>query len=686
MKSFLIFFLIFSFHSFANERGQSNPDQDKLKAERESLEKSKEDNLKRENQLSSNLKTSETEYLKANQEFNRLEELSKNHVVSKNKISDEINKSLHDLGRLERAFSRKSGFYKCIRDQISTTDAVSQEKCKKLYPGKFTKEELDKIQNWEDLLPLNLNEIKSRQKNLESEMQTAKEKMDWAKKNLTMVDTQKARLMDTEKILKLKEFDQEIIEKNNKFINCDEKTPEISLEEKTPFEGAEFQGPFFDVPRDNQDGLGTCYANTAKNLIVGASKGESVASFLDLALLYKDERSQIAKDGLDGGFSCSVLKRVNEKGYCPQEFAPFERGEKNLYTEGLMPMFEGGVEDEAKLVHMVKDFLQADQNLKSKNSELSKMTQDRAQWIISKLKSDPNIKLPYPVVRHQIPKIWMLQEDFYWNIDSSLKTTEAAFLNDYKESYDKFIPKYIQAVNEGKKADQIFNLFRQDMNDFIQKYQLQGQLNRWKANFVDSTKEDFKDPNLKKSIQASKAFFDEIKGVEASEKKNTIECENEYGDLFEFVNNLKQITNYLHINKIDASKLLNDQGKFKSSAELMQLIVAPSCLHSEQRKKLDFNIYCDDGYKYIRDLKSSNKDRKDKENSFRSRVAASLLQGYPLGNTFDRHINTIVGMRFNKENKTCELKIRESQTGTSSWQSESAIFDEIEALTEVRRN
>lgn len=686
MKSFLIFFLIVAFNSFANESGQINPDQDKLKAERESLEKSKEDNLKRENQLSSNLKTAETEYLKASEEFNRLEELSKNHVVSKNKISDEINKSLHDLGRLKRAFSRKSGFYKCIQDQISTTDAVSQEKCKKLHPGKFTKEELDKIQSWENLLPLNVIEIKSRQKNFESEMQTAKEKIDWAKKNLTSVDTQKARLMDTEKILKLKEFDQEIIEKNNKYINCDEKTPEISLEEKIPYEGAEFQGPFFDVPRDNQDGLGTCYANTAKNLIVGASKGESVASFLDLALLYKDERSQIAKDGLDGGLSCSVLKRVNEKGYCPQEFAPFERGEKNLYTEGLMPMFEGGVEDEAQLVHMVKDFLQADENLKSKNSKLSKIAKDRAQWIIDKLKSDPSIKLPYPVVRHQIPKIWMLQEDFYWNIDSSLKTTEAAFLNDYKESYDKFIPKYIQAVTEGKKADQIFNLFRQEMNGFIQKYQLQGQLNRWKANFVDSTKEDLMDPNLKKSILASKSFYEELRGGEPTEKKDTNECVSDYGDLFEFVNNLKRITNYLHTNKIDASKLLNDQGKFKSSAELMQLIVAPSCLHSEQRKKLDFKIYCDDGYKYIRDLKNSNKDRKDKENSFRSRVAASLLQGYPLGNTFDRHINTIVGMRFNKEKKTCELKIRESQTGTSSWQSESAIFDEIEALTEVRRN
>jgi hypothetical protein len=42
-------------------------------------------------------------------------------------------------------------------------------------------------------------------------------------------------------------------------------------------------------------------------------------------------------------------------------------------------------------------------------------------------------------------------------------------------------------------------------------------------------------------------------------------------------------------------------------------------------------------------------------------------------------------MRFNKVSKQCEFKIRESQTGTSSWQNESGIFNEIEALTEVRK-
>ena len=70
---------------------------------------------------------------------------------------------------------------------------------------------------------------------------------------------------------------------------------------------------------------------------------------------------------------------------------------------------------------------------------------------------------------------------------------------------------------------------------------------------------------------------------------------------------------------------------------------------------------------------------------FRERVIASLLQGYALGNQIQGHINTIVGMRFNQQNKQCEILIRESQTGTSTWQTEESIYKNIRGLAEVRR-
>ena len=164
------------------------------------------------------------------------------------------------------------------------------------------------------------------------------------------------RLISSEKVLKQKENDQDVIRSNLNYVQCDANTPDISLEEKEPYPGAKFQGPFFGVSRDNQDGLGTCYANTAKNLLVGASQGDSVASFLDLALLYKNSDEALRRDGLDGGSSCEVLKRVNEKGFCPQSYAPFETGSKNLYTDGLMGA-NGTIWDQSALVEKLKDFL-----------------------------------------------------------------------------------------------------------------------------------------------------------------------------------------------------------------------------------------------------------------------------------------------------------------------------------------
>jgi hypothetical protein len=686
MKSLILIFIIYSFSIQADDKSLPSPERVRLNSERATIDKSKADNLSQEDYQTKNLELAESEYLKASNEYGRLDTLSKNHASNRKQIIDDLEKSISERNRLERVFSRKSAFYKCVKDEIIATEAFTSDKCITLHPGKFSQDELQKIESWKSSLPLSLSELSEKQATVKAEMGFANNKIAAAKKSLGQVYLQRYRLEETEKNLKMKEFDLEVIEKNEKFVNCDENSPEISLEEKVPFEGANFQGPFYNIPRDNQDGLGTCYANTAKNLLVGASKGESVASFLDLALLYKDEKRQIAEDGLDGGFSCTVLNIVNQKGFCPQEFAPFERGEKNLYTEGLMPVMEGSVEDEAYLIKRIQDFLKADKNLKSKNSELSKRMEEKGKWMIDKIKSNPGIKLPYPVVRNQIPETWMLQADYNWNVNPKLKTTEEEFLKDYQKSYAKFLPKYTEAVIAGKKADEIFKLFELNMSDFIQKYQLQGQLGSWKKNFVEFSKEDFRDPNLKKSIIASKAFFDELVGSDKNENKGPVECEEDYGELYEFINNLKMVINILNGDKIDPSKLVNEDGKFKSSTELMQLIVAPSCLNSSQRKKLDFNLYCDKGYDYVRELKKSGQGEEEQHKSFRSRIAASLLQGYPLGNTFDRHINTIVGMRFNKQTKSCELKIRESQNGTSSWQSESDILNEIEALTEVRRN
>ena len=376
----------------------------------------------------------------------------------------------------------------------------------------------------------------------------------------------------TQNLDPLKKIDQEIIQSNAQYMNCDVNSPEISLEEKEPYPGAKFQGPFFGIPRDNQDGLGTCYANTAKNLLVGLSRGDAVASFLDMALLYKDSKRELnntESKGLDAGFSCVVLEEVSDKGFCSQSFAPIEIGEKNSYG-GLMPEV-ATVRDQKIVLNMLNDYLR-------ENASFSKM-------IINNINE---MKLIYDT-------------DYSKQNISSCRPVSPPILLPF--------------------------------------------ISKWKAlsDFLENHQDAFGDA-------ANKLFS-------KTENMST------------FLESHGQSTDLL----------------LRPSRDLYQLIVAPACADVQNRKKLDFGIVCNRGYDTIQRIKSSEKTPFEQVKLLRERVVDSLLNGYPLGNSFNRHINTIVGVRFNKEANLCQYQIRESQTGTTSWQSEIAIFNKIRALTEVRR-
>src|SRR5690606_12539765 len=116
---------------------------------------------------------------------------------------------------------------------------------------------------------------------------------------------------------------------------------------------------------------------------------------------------------------------------------------------------------------------------------------------------------------------------------------------------------------------------------------------------------------------------------------------------------------------------------------------APACINSENRKKLPA-FSCESEYGAITKIKASSKPYAEKVKDLRERVVLSLMQGYPVGNTFptggnQNHINTIVGIRFDKSTGQCEYLIRESQNGRTAWLLERPIFDRMSAITEIRK-
>lgn len=502
---------------------------------------------------------------------------------------------------------------------------------------------------------------------------------------LQHIQEEKIRLLEKEHFLKIREeVDLKIVKENALYLNCDASTPDISLEEKLSFPGANFQGPFHEVPRDNQGSFSTCYANTAKNLLVGATKGKAIASFLDLALQMKGEKG-VVTTGLKGGESCSVIRKIKDSGYCPQAFAPLETGENNVYTQSLIGPTKSSVYQQRVVVDLLHDFLVGSNKLSKSNKNLSLKMQKHSEVIINQLKLHPNVKLPLPVVRSEIPGPWKLKALIASN--KSLKAGE--FLTDYKNAYRQFYPHYFRAVIEGKKRDEIFVIFREKMESFITKYNLGDNLPVWHRDFLEDTEADWTNPKLKKEIAESTAFLKAISGKENSSNEEFLKfCEENSADSFEsmeFLTSLQPLVKHLKSVNADTGVMFSANGQLRSPVELMQLIVAPNCLNPDNRVKTEDEILCHEGVSTMSMIRNFGKTTEDQIRMMRERVLASLLQGYSLGNQIPGHVNTIVGMRFNRESKECELKIRESQSGTSFWKTEKSVFSEMNGLTEVRR-
>ncbi len=616
------------------------------------------------------------------QELANLETYEQEFGQSRILAIDEINEKIKKLPIFQKLGS-KAGFYKCLRSGLNDLNHLNFDFCSRTYSPGLSDEDkaiveqwrvkvgtpLDKIKVKKEAIPREITQLEGMLPTYESNKKYSVSREDMLKGNIKSVETRKTELAILPKFPQFK---------------CDENSPEINLENKEPFKGAEFEGPFFGVPRDNQDGLGTCYANAAKNLLVGVSGGKNVASFLDMALVYKNANGGIVQ-GLDGGMSCTALNAVAKAGFCPQHFSAIETGERNLAGEGLFNLDPYNYL--ATNVNMVRDFLDDLGKMEKSTSEISVSVMAKAKTMIEHLKTHPEVKLPLPIARYEIPEKWKLKEAFSLKKIPGLK--EADFLKEYDEQYKSFYPLYVKSIIQGKNLDQIFDLWTEKMNPFLEKYALQSSLPEFKRVWKTNVADDFSDPQVKKQLRVSLDFLKDIMDKKGSTDDEFLElCATQASDSLNFLGALNPLVQKLRDNKLNGDKLFDQDGKFRSAFELMQLTVAPSCLNAENRVMPE-PFSCSDGYDVITKIKSSNKPYGEKVEALRNKVLLSLVQGMPLGNTFPMnggwHINTIAGMRFNKTAGRCEYLIRESQTGSSDWHSETALFDKIEALTEVRK-
>lgn len=621
-------------------------------------------------------------------ELAKLDDYEKNFGPSRVQALTEITENLKSMSIFQKMGS-KASFYKCLRSSLEDHNKLAYDSCYNSIQPKLNDEEKAQATNWKITTGLSFNEIKARRESLPHEIKILESALVTSKANAKYWEAREQVLNYSLKAIDIKRKELSLIPGNAKFNNCDANTPEINLEEKVPYEGAAFSGAFHNVPRDNQDGLGTCYANAAKNLLVGISGGKDVASFLDVALAYKEAQGGLETSGLDAGLSCTALAALKKKGYCPQEYAPMETGERNHAGESLFNT--DATTYLATNVTILREFLGGLSNFEKSSDLVKEDVLKRSEEIVQRLKNDPSIHLPLPIVRRDIPAEWKINETYHTKKASLLPLTEKEFAAEYKKSYKAFYPVYIKAVLEGKSLEQVFDLYKATMDPFFTKYNLHSVLPEYKRIYKIDAENDFKDPKLAKKLRASIDFLKDIMNKKNdSDDEFIVFCSNSGNESMKFLGALQPLIEKLRQDKLNEENLFDKDGKFRSAQDLMQLTVAPACINAENRKDLP-NFSCHDGYDTIHKIKKSNKTHEQKIRMMREKVVLSLVQGYPVGNSYPTsansgHINTIVGIRFNKQSGSCEYRIRESQTGTSSWLLEGPIFEKINALTEVRKD
>lgn len=684
MKNTFLTLLVLSFPLTALSQSETLLDLEKEKVRLETTLKQQKEYTQREEEK---LKKELTSIEEKKKQLVQIENYEQNFASSRIQTIAEITENLKSMSVFQKIGS-KANFYKCLRTSLEQSNKLTYDSCYNSIRPKLSEEELKQAQGWKNTTGQSISDLKGLKETLPHQIKMSESILGTLEANKKFSLAREEIVFSSIKLLEVQKAELNLLPGLSQFTNCDANTPEINLEEKVPYPGAKFSGAFADVPRDNQDGLGTCYANAAKNLLVGVSDGKDVASFLDVALTYKEASNGIDTTGLDGGLSCIALENLKKKGYCPQEFSPMETGERNHVAESLFNT--DAYTYLATNVTILREFLGGLSDFEKSGGPVKEEVLKKSQEIVQRLKNDSSIHLPLPIVRYDVPSPWKLREAFFAKKGSFPLLTEKDFLAEHKEAYKNFYPLYMKAILEGKNVDYVWNLYTETMNPFITKYNLQSSLPEFKRVYKIDVEKDYKDPQLAKKLRASIDFLKDVMNKKGDSDEDFIAfCSNSGSDSMKFLGALQPLIEKLRQDKLNEENLFDKDGKFRSSYELMQLTVAPACLNPDNRKKLP-EFSCRDGYDTMNKIKSSGKTQNEQVKMLREKVVLSLSQGYPLGNSYPTgansgHINTIVGLRFNKASGQCEYRIRESQTGSSSWLLEKPIFEKINALTEVRK-
>jgi hypothetical protein len=582
---------------------------------------------------------------------------------------------------LPQILGARRKFFECYEEILITRGALAEADCDKRFRVKLNGKELDYIDKMQNELKLTPEQIKQNLSALSLKQVELANLEQRYQKDLKLYSSTFERLQNERSIMTNKL--SKVKKNQDKSFHCNEQLPTIDLEEEVITKGSNVKGPFYNIPRDNQDGLGTCFANTAKNLLVSLSHGQEQASFLDMALQYQKLHNENNPTlSLDGGGSCATLNEVKKVGYCDQKFAYAELGLPHpLLANGKLVT----VGMQAETIGLLQDYFHKNQNLNQNQHLFISKFMKNAQEYFKILKEQPEITFPLPIVENTPGNHWKLKELFYINNRADDKMF-ATFRQEVKLHDQKFKHQFINLIKNKSSHEKILQEYKKSFMPLLEKNNLLSSWDKIENFYMNDFKKSYSSKNadaLLKSLNFVRAIDENAHQVQ----ELIASCQAVVWDGIDVLEKILPLARALENVGVSLEHLTNSSDM--NPEDLIQLIVAPSCANSQNRSMLKTNFICSDGHDFLKTIKSQF-PKNEAQDLFRLRVMTNLLDGLAMGNSHPtdngHHINTIVGLRFNPETNACEVKIRESQNGRSQWHDEGRILQRMNRLVEVSRD
>ncbi|MFZ4715320.1 MAG: hypothetical protein ACOYL6_16475 [Bacteriovoracaceae bacterium] len=373
------------------------------------------------------------------------------------------------------------------------------------------------------------------------------------------------------------------------------------------------KGPLIDVPTEDQDGLGVCYAAAAALLYRSVYPEDPLMSYVDIAMNFKgiNDTKVDLENAINSGDICGALDAAKTKGFCPVDKNFIDSPDKSNW----------GSSEQSGAISMARNIINSFNGLNERNKKLMAAKGNEIVKVIQGIYDEkkPNALNEDGLV-YSLNFLTKLREDLKDpNIFPSVpKEKVSAFLSFVNKFLLKTYYPYLKK-NNPVRSDVAIDLFLQTIKGMPVYEEIFKAYNN--ANLISEVKDDnFSRAELldfEKSVISMNEDFLKVVSHDCAECLGHTNKSN----LVAFANNIYNSVKFMKDTDIDFSNL-------NSSIASLQKIVEPGCVDPANRFFSKPSYTCQNNFPPFK----KNKSEIDKRKKWlRSKVLKDLYSDTPTG-------------------------------------------------------